>query len=140
LSNKFSQKHIDQKDWEDFLKSSEKISDKEKLEDSKIPNYRYRFDFHGYKIDQANIKVGQIISKCYEEGISEILIITGKGKHSDETDNVYVSKEFSTLKTSIPDFIKNNSELNSKIKNIKYAPQNEGGEGALIIKLKKITK
>ncbi len=63
-----------------------------------------------------------------------------KGKHSDETDNVYVSKEFSTLKTSIPDFIKNNSELNSKIKNIKYAPQNEGGEGALIIKLKKITK
>ena len=95
---------------------------------------------HGCTIEQANKKVNLIINKCYEEKFSEILLITGKGKHSKKEDSVYFSEEFSKLKNTIPEFIKNNSDLNLKIHEIKQADQDSGGSGALLIKLRKITK
>jgi len=73
-----------------------------------------------------------------KEGIREILIITGKGIHSKNEENVYVSKDFSKLQSTIPDFIKNNPSINSNISNINSAPKELGGNGALVIKLKKI--
>ena len=79
----------------------------------------------------------EIIESCYEKGFNEILLITGQGHHSNLDKNVYVSKDHSTLKGTIPELIKNNSDLYSKIIKIKNASPREGGEGALIIRLKK---
>ncbi len=132
-------KDSDQKDWENFLNSSSNIFDKDNLQkkSEKLFN-RYKFDFHGYSIDDANKKVEELIFKLFEEGVRELLIVTGKGIHSNKQEDVYTSKEYSKLQNSLPEFIKNNSELSSKIEKIKQAPQELGGDGALIIKLKKI--
>ena len=91
-------------------------------------------------MDKANTTIHQIISRCYENGVNEILIITGKGIHSKNDSDVYNSTTFNKLKSTIPLFIKNKPDLSSKIKNIKTAPIDQGGDGALIIKLKRFTK
>mgnify|MGYP006260169419 CR=1 FL=1 len=127
----------DKKSWEDFLKDPSDIQDKEEKETEKKSFGRYKFDLHGLSIEEATKKVTEIIENCYDKGIPEILLITGQGHHSNLEKNVYVSKDHSTLKGTIPEFIKNTSSLHSKIINIKYASPSEGGKGALIIKLKK---
>ena len=128
----------DKKDWEDFLKNPSKVFNKDKSLTEEIYPSRYKFDLHGYSLEDANKKVMEIIEKCYAKGFSEILIITGKGYHSKVDENVYASKDYSTLKGTVPDFIKNNSDLMSKIVQIKEAEETMGGKGALLIKLKKI--
>ena len=127
----------DKKSWEDFLKNPVNIEDKEDKKIIAKKFSRYKFDLHGFSIDDANKKVSEVIESCFEKGFKEILIITGQGHHSNLEGNVYVSKDHSTLKGTIPEFIKHNSNLNSKIIKIESAPLNEGGKGALIIKLKK---
>ena len=133
--SKLSEK--DKKSWEDFLKSPLNIEDKEDTKTAIKKFSRFRFDLHGLSIDEANKKVTEIIESCYEKGFKEILLITGQGHHSNLDKNVYVSKDHSTLKGTIPELIKNNSDLYSKIIKIKNASPREGGEGALIIRLKK---
>ena len=130
----------DKKSWDEFLKNPSNILDKEAKEIQKRKPKRYKFDLHGISINEANKKVSEIIDKCYDEGFSEILLITGKGHHSKSGENVYVSRNFSTLKGTIPEFIKSNTSLSSKILKMQTAPENEGGEGALIIKLKNSLK
>ena len=138
MTNKKKVLEKDKKDWEDFLKNPLKIFDKDREILEKENSSRFKFDLHGYSIDDANKKVTEIIEKCYEKGFSEILLITGQGHHSNVDENVYVSKDHSTLKGTIPDFISNNLDLASKILQMKEADEKMGGKGALIIKLKKI--
>ena len=130
-------KSSDQKDWENFLSSTSNVFNKDSLEkkDKKFFD-RYKFDLHGYSIDSANKKVEDLINKSFENGVLELLIITGKGTHSKKKDNVYVSEKYSRIQNTLPDFVKNNYELSSKIVSIKEASKELGGEGALIIKLK----
>ena len=127
----------DKKSWDDFLQNSSVIQDKEEEESEKKKFIRYKFDLHGLSIEQATKKVTEIIENCYGKGISEILLITGQGHHSNLEKNVYVSKDHSTLKGTIPEFIKNTSSLNSKIAKMNNALPREGGKGALVIRLKK---
>ena len=129
---------IDKKSWEDFLKSPSNIYDKEGKTVAEKKFRRYKFDLHGFSIEEANKKVSEVIENCYEKGFSEILLITGQGHHSNLDNNVYVSMDHSTLKGTIPEYIKNTSSLNSKIIKIENAPPKEGGKGVLKIKLKKI--
>ncbi len=144
IKKKTSEKSLsdkDKKDWKNFVNSTSEIPNKDNLENTKtLQSKRFRFDFHGYSIQNANNKISEIINTCYEKGISEILIITGKGLHSKSGSNVYISEEFSKLKNTIPDFIKNNPEINAKVKIIKQADKNLGGSGAILIKLKRIIK
>ena len=131
----------DKEDWEKFLEETSQIPDKDSTKYTKNQKIdKFKFDFHGYSIESANIKVAEIINKCFENGFSELLFITGKGIHSQSEENVYISKEFSKLKNTIPEFIKNNPDLSSKVEKIKGADLKSGGAGALIIKLKKIIK
>jgi len=65
-------------------------------------------------------------------------LITGKGIHSNTENNTYVSKDLSKLRFSIPDYINSSPDLLNKIQSISNAPTKEGGDGALIIKLKKL--
>ena len=127
----------DKKIWEDYLKNPSDVKDKEEYESEKKKFLRYKFDLHGLSIEEATKKVSEIIENCYDKGVSEILLITGQGHHSNLEKNVYVSKDHSTLKGTIPEFIKNTSSLYSKIAKIDNALPREGGKGALVIRLRK---
>ncbi len=139
MSKKDKLSEQDKKDWKNFLENPPSFSKKENLEKGHLKRpKRFKFDLHGFSIENANKKVNEIINQCCQEGFSEILFITGKGIHSNIEDSVYVSKEYNQLKNTIPDFIKNNSDLNSKIIKIAKANEKLGGGGALIVKLKKL--
>ena len=125
--------------WEDYIKNPSDIYDKDKDQSSKDwTKKRYRFDLHGFTLDDANIKVKEIIISCANENYKEILLITGKGLHSTSDRDSYVSKEFSKLKYSVPDFIKNNNDLKKLITSITDADRIDGGEGAILIRLKNL--
>ena len=93
---------------------------------------------HGFTLDEANQKVREIILSCTKKNYKEILLITGKGLHSNTDNDVYVSKNLSKLKFSVPEFINNNSELNNSVFSISEASLKDGGAGAILIKLKKL--
>ena len=129
----------DKKTWEEFIKNPSDIYDKDK--DYSIENQRkerFKYDLHGYTLEDANKKVKEIILSCKENKFKEILLITGKGLHSTNDKDIYVSKNLGTLRYSVPEFIKSNEELNNFIISIKEADTKDGGEGALLIKLKNL--
>ena len=129
----------DKKDWEDFIKNPSDIFDKDKTNSLKTEKKsRFRFDLHGFKLDQANKKVKEIILSCVDKKYKEILLITGKGKHSTNDKDIYTSKDLGRLKYSVPEFITSDQELSSLIVSIQDAKIKDGGEGAIIIKLKNL--
>ena len=125
--------------WEEYLKNPRDLFDKELEQNKKSKRTaRYRFDLHGYTLLEANKKIKELINSCRQKGFQEILLITGKGLHSNTDQNAYVSKDLSKLKFAVPEFIKSQKELSDKVVGIEQAIINDGGEGALIIKLKKL--
>ena len=129
----------DKKTWEDYIKNPSDIYDKDRSNSNDIRRKeRYKFDLHGFTLDEANSKVKEIIHHCVKNKFRELLLITGKGIHSTSDKDVYISKELGKLKYSVPEFIKNNSELNKFIISISDAEKKDGGEGALIITLKNL--
>tara|TARA_Y100001935_G_scaffold198188_1_gene166407 strand:- start:169 stop:591 length:423 start_codon:yes stop_codon:yes gene_type:complete len=127
----------DKKTWEDYIKNPSDIYDKDQgISDQTQRRERYKFDLHGFTLDEANIKVKEIIEYCVENKFKELLLITGKGIHSTSDKDAYISKNLGKLKYSVPEFIKTNSELNKFIISINDAEKKDGGEGALIVKLK----
>ena len=129
----------DKKNWEDYIKNPSDIFDKDKtnLINTEKKN-RFRFDLHGFTLDQANKKVKEIILSCIEKKYREILFITGKGRHSTNDKDIYTSKDLGRLKHSVPEFINSDQELRSLIVSIQDAKIKDGGEGAIIIKLKNL--
>ncbi len=125
--------------WEEYLKNPRDLFDKE-LEHKKLLNRpeRYRFDLHGFTLLEANQKIRDLIYFCQKNSYKEILLITGKGLHSNTDKNTYVSNELSKLKFSVPEYIKTQKDLSDKIIEISKAEIKDGGEGAIIIKLKKL--
>ena len=138
MNNKISDK--DRRDWQNFISSEEKIYNK----DSSLSQTRtYKdeiktIDLHGFSLENANKTIDEFISRCFEDKVSKITVITGKGLRSNNIDNPYVSKDLNILKNSVPEFIKSNSDLMKKIKSIKEAKIEDGGSGAFDIFLKKI--
>ena len=127
----------DKKTWEDYIKNPSDIYDKDRSNSNDIRRKeRYKFDLHGFTLDEANSKVKEIIYHCVKNKFRELLLITGKGIHSTTDKDVYISKNLGKLKYSVPEFIKTNSELNKFIISINDAEKKDGGEGAIIIKLK----
>ena len=128
----------DKKIWEEYIKNPSDIYDKDQGASKSIQRKeRYKFDLHGFTLDEANIKVKKIIDHCVKNKFKELLLITGKGIHSTSDEDAYVSKNFGKLKYSVPEFIKT-SELNKFVISINDAEKKDGGEGAIIIKLKKL--
>ena len=129
----------DKKIWEDYIKNPSDIYDKDRVASNNIQRReRYKFDLHGFTLEEANIKVKEIIEYCSKNKFKELLLITGKGIHSSTDEDTYISKDFGKLKYSVPDFLKNNSELNKLIISIYNADKKDGGEGAIIVKLKNL--
>ena len=127
----------DKKDWEDFLSSNKKLPNKDL---SKLKNNNLKtnhIDLHGYSLEKANRKIRDFIITSYENKITKLIVVTGKGLHSNNLSNPYVSKDLSILKHSVPEFIKNNNELMRIIIEIKEASIEDGGSGSFYIYLKK---
>tara|TARA_B100000963_G_scaffold355488_1_gene373839 strand:- start:142 stop:558 length:417 start_codon:yes stop_codon:yes gene_type:complete len=128
----------DKKIWEEFIKNPTDIYDKDlSASYSTQKRGRYKFDLHGFTLDEANNKVKEIIKHCVKNKFKELLLITGKGKHSTNDGDAYISKNLGKLKYSVPEFIKT-SELKKFIISINDAEKKDGGEGAIIIRLKNL--
>ena len=135
-------KNISQEDintWKNYIKSPTDIIDKDSIQsENKSKNIRFKYDLHGFTLDKANEKVKEIIFSCVKKNYKEILLVTGKGIHSKTEKNIYTSKDLSKLRYSVPEYIKSNSDLSKHIVSILNADKIDGGDGAIIIKLKKL--
>ena len=135
MNDKISEK--DKQDWENFLSKKEKLQNKD-INLKKIYRQKVRsIDLHGYTLNQANQKISDFISQSYIAGINKLIVVTGKGLHSENEKNPYVSKDLSILKHSVPEFIKNDKNLMNKIYEFSEAKIEDGGSGAFYIFLKK---
>ena len=135
MNSKISEK--DKKTWNEFLSNDQKLPDKDNFRTETKVNKTRLLDLHGKTLDEANRVIENFIRKSYQEKIHKLIIVTGKGLHSKNEMDPYVSKDLGILKYSIPDFLKNNSELMKMISNISGASIADGGTGAFYIFLKK---
>ena len=127
----------DKKDWENFLSKNEKLPNKDNKIEKKVTFRTRSVDLHGYTLEEANKLIESFILKSYQEKINKLIVVTGKGIHSQNEKNPYVSKDLSILKYSVPEFISNNKNLMKIIYEIKDAKIEDGGSGAFYIFLKK---
>ena len=135
LIKKISEKDI--KDWHEFIKKDEKLENKDNIQDEKTTKRHVEIDLHGYTLEGANKKMSDYINECYENNISVINVITGKGLRSKNKENPYSSTDLGILKHSVPNYIKNNSELMNKIKFVDFDEEDKNNKGSFIIILKK---
>ena len=127
----------DKEDWENFLKNKEKIPNKDLVNKKNKRHEKIKkIDLHGYTIEEANKIVEQFIQKCFDENVTKVIVITGKGLRSKNLENPYLSKDLSILKYSVPEFIKSNISLMKIIIEITDAKIEDGGGGAFYVHLK----
>ena len=127
----------DKKDWHNFINSTEKLPNKD-FKYQKNKNLKVRsIDLHGYTLDEANRTIENFINKAYSENVNKLVVVTGKGLHSENEKDPYVSKDLGILKYSVPEFITNNASLMKMINEITDAKIEDGGKGAFYIFLKK---
>ena len=131
----------DKQDWENFLKNKEKISNKDFDETINIRIEKIKkIDLHGFTIEEANKTIEQFIQKSFNENVTKIIVITGKGLRSKNVENPYLSKDLSILKYSVPEFIENNKDLMRLIIETTDAKIEDGGSGAFYIYLRNKNK
>ena len=135
MTNNISEK--DKKDWENFLSKKERLPDKDNKLTKKITFKTRSIDLHGYTLEDANKSIESFIIKSYQDKINKLIVVTGKGIHSQNEKDPYVSKDLSILKYSVPEFISNNKNLMKIIYEMKDAKIEDGGSGAFYIFLKK---
>jgi len=135
-------KNISQEDtntWQNYIKNPTDITDKDNIQNTnESHNNRFTYDLHGFTLQEANERVKEIILSCVKKNYKEILFITGKGIHSNTEKDVYASKDLSKLRYSVPEYIKSDLDLSKHIVSISNADDIDGGDGAIIIKLKKL--
>ena len=135
MNSKISDK--DKKDWENFLSSKENLPNKDAKNINKSKIKKITFDFHGYSLNEANDKISDLINEAFRNKVNKLVIVTGKGLHSDNENDPYISKDFGILKHSVPDYIRGSNDLMSMIDRIEDADVKDGGSGAFYIFLKK---
>ena len=135
MTKKISDK--DKEDWENFISRNEKLPNKDFKHKKENRYVTKSIDLHGYTLEEANKSVEDFIIKSYQEKINKLIVVTGKGIHSQNEKNPYVSKDLSILKYSVPEFISNNKNLMKMIYEMKDANIEDGGGGAFYIFLKK---
>ena len=132
----------DKKDWDVFTKQMGDISPKESdlLKENIEINKVKKLDLHGSSLVEANKIVKKFIIESFDNGYKKLLVVTGKGLRSKSYNNPYVSEKLNVLRYSVPEFIKNDENLNNKISRIAQADIKDGGEGAIYIFLKNNNK
>ena len=139
MTKKISDK--DKQDWKNFLLNQEKVPNKDSISLKKIRVEKIkRIDLHGYTLEEANKAIETFIKKCFDNNVTKIIVITGKGLRSKNISNPYLSKDLSILKYSVPEFIETNNFLNKMIIEMADAKIEDGGSGAFYIFLKNKNK
>ena len=126
--------------WKNYIKNPKDIEDKDVnvQNNHRLNHARYKYDLHGFSLVEANKKIKDIVLSCVEKNYKEILLITGKGIHSNTDKDVYVSEDLSKLRYSVPEYLNSDPNLSKYIKSISVADKRDGGDGAIIIKLKSL--
>lgn len=139
MKKKYSVPKKDKKEWDDFTKNMGNVNPKET--DTQLPHSETdrikKIDLHGLSLNDSNRMVKKFILENYNNGYKKLLIVTGKGMRSHSEDNPYLSEKLSVLKYAVPEFIKRDQDLSSKIVKISQANIKDGGEGAIYIFLKR---
>ena len=135
MNSKISEK--DKKTWDEFLSNNQKLPDKDNIQNKSIVKKTRSLDLHGKTLEEANDIIENFIKKSHEDKVQKLIIVTGKGLHSSNEKDPYVSRDLGILKYSIPNFLKNNVDLMELISNISEASIEDGGSGAFYIFLKK---
>jgi DNA-nicking Smr family endonuclease len=129
----------DKETWDNFTREPSDIYDKDlQIADDNLRRNRLRYDLHGFTLEDANRKVKDLILSGIQNKFKEILLITGKGLHSNTEEDTYVSKNLSKLRFSVPEFINSCDELSRFVVSISEASLKDGGSGAILIKLKNL--
>ena len=136
MTNNLSDK--DKKDWQNFLDSSEKLQSKDFDQLSYQIISERSIDLHGYTLEEANKQISEFIEFCYKNKVKKVNVITGKGMRSKNFEDPYKSKDLGILKYSVPEYIKNNTELMNKIIKIDFDSVNSPSKGNFDIILKTI--
>ena len=136
MTNKLSDK--DKKDWQNFIDSSDKIQSKDIDHPLNNKIMVRSIDLHGYTLEEANKEISRFIENSFLDGVKKINVITGKGMRSKNIDDPYQSSDLSILKHSVPEYIKNNSELMKKIIKIDFESVDSPSKGSFDIILKSI--
>ena len=142
MKKKYSASIKDEKDWSTFTKELKNIYDKDSsLEDwNKNSNKIGKIDLHGLSLDKANEIVENFINESFTTGYKKLIVVTGKGLRSQVYKDPYRSGKMSVLRYSVPEYIKNNENLSSKVSRIEKADLKDGGDGAIYIFLKSIKR
>ena len=135
MTNKISDK--DKEDWQNFISNEDKLPNKDLRKQNRLSFKTKSIDLHGYTLEQANRKIEDFIYSAFAEKVNKLIVVTGKGLHSQNEKDPYVSKDLRILKYSVPEFIENNKNLMNVINEIKDASIEDGGKGAFYIFLKK---
>ena len=135
MTDKISEK--DKKDWENFISKKEKLPNKDIKIEKKLTFKTRSIDLHGYTLAEANKSIESFIIQSFQKNINKLIVVTGKGIHSQNEKDPYVSKDLSILKYSVPEFISNNKNLMKIIYEMKDAKIEDGGSGAFYIFLRK---
>jgi len=131
----------DLKDWDNFISNVKSVEDKDAKFDNFLTEnnsnqlFDIRKDLHGLKMHEALNVVSHTINQAIESGKRKILFITGKGLHSNNDQDPYLSKDLSLLRYAVPEHIQNNF-LENLVK-IEKSPEKFGGSGSIIVFLKK---
>ena len=135
MIKKISDKDI--KDWNEFINKGDKLENKDNFQEGSIEKKYIEIDLHGYTLEGANKKMSEYIVESYENNISVINVITGKGLRSKNSENPYSSADLGILKHSVPNYIKNNKDLMNKIKLIDFDEEDKSNKGSFNVFLKK---
>ncbi|WP_145596598.1 Smr/MutS family protein [Candidatus Pelagibacter sp. FZCC0015] len=135
MNNNISDK--DKKDWQKFINSNEKLPNKDSKNKKQNIIKTKSIDLHGCTLEEANVEIKKFIISCYNNSVKKLIVVTGKGLHSNNLSNPYKSKDLSILKYSVPEFIKNDPQLMNIIINITEANIEDGGSGSFYIYLTK---
>ena len=137
MNSKISEK--DKKDWQKFIDSNDPLENKDyNSENQKYFRSEISIDLHGYSLIEANQVIDNLIKKSSVKKINKSTVITGKGLRSKNFDNPYKSTDLGILKYSVPNYVKNNSELMSLIKEIDFQQVDDLNSGSFSIFLKKL--
>ena len=136
MSKKLSDKDL--RDWQNFVKSKDRILSKEEPNKNTINKNKsiFKIDLHGLSLDQANKFIEKTINDCFDKEVSKLNIITGKGMRSKSAEDPYKSSELSILKHSIPEFIRSNADLMKLIKKVENTEEKNSGSFNVYLKSK----
>jgi DNA-nicking Smr family endonuclease len=102
-----------------------------------------RIDLHGLRMGEAQEVLTNFLSRCHMNGCRTVLVITGKGRTDRdlyyEPFDLFAAPDRGVLKTSVPRWLAE-AELRAIVTSYTTAAQKHGGEGALYVQLRSVTR